>query len=123
LKPAGENGTFLQQIKFRSAEILSETSVKVGDVQLKHREDYVVLPPYTSETVDVSGGLVFVGYGVVSTDLKRDDLAGLDLKGKTVVMLGGQPDGVDVAAWRIATSPQVRTRKSSRTWRRCDHHR
>ena len=28
-----------------------------------------MLPPYSSETVDVSGGLVFVGYGVVSTDL------------------------------------------------------
>ena len=89
---------------------MPETSVKVGDVQLKHREDYVVLPPYTSETVDVAGGLVFVGYGVVSTDLKRDDLAGLDLKGKIVVMLGGGPDGVDAAAWRTATSPQVRTR-------------
>jgi Zn-dependent M28 family amino/carboxypeptidase len=110
LKPAGENGTYLQQIKFRSAEILPETSIKVGEVQLKHREDYVVLPPYTSETVDVSGGLVFVGYGVVSADLKRDDLASLDLKGKTVVMIGGAPDGVDMAAWRTATSPQVRTR-------------
>jgi len=109
LKPAGENGAFLQQIKFRSAEILPETSVKVGDIQLKQREDYVVLPPYISETVDVSGGLVFVGYGVVSTELKRDDLAGLDLKGKIVIMLGGQPDGVDAAAWRTATSPQVRT--------------
>jgi len=117
LKPAGENGTFLQQIKFRSAEILPEastngtaTEIKVGNVQLNQREDYVVLPPYISETVDVSGGLVFVGYGVVSTDLKRDDLAGLDLKGKIVVMLGGAPDGVDAAAWRTATAPQVRTR-------------
>lgn len=110
LKPAGENGTYLQQIKFRSAEILPETSLKVGDVQLKHKEDYVVLPPYTSETVDVSGGLVFVGFGVVSTDLKRDDLAGLDLKGKIVVLLGGAPDGVDAAAWKAATSPGVRTR-------------
>ena len=50
LKPAGENGAFLQQIKFRSAEILPETSVKVGDVQLKQREDYVVLPPYISDS-------------------------------------------------------------------------
>lgn len=72
-------------------------------VQLKHREDYVVLPPYTSETVDVSGELVF-GYGVVSTDLKRDDMSGLDLKGKIVMMLGGQPDGVDAAAWSTVTS-------------------
>ena len=110
LKPAGDDGSYLQQIKFRSAELLPETSIKVGEVQLKHRDDYVVLPPYTSETVDVSGGLVFIGYGVFSTDLGRDDLAGLDLKGKTVVMLGGRPDGVDAAAWRVATSPPVRTR-------------
>ncbi len=111
LKPAGENGTYLQQIKFRSAEVLPASSVKVGDAQLNHRDDYVVLPPYASETVDVSGGIVFVGYGVVSPELKRDDLAGLDLKGKIVIVLGGQPAGVDATLWRTATSPQVRTRR------------
>jgi hypothetical protein len=26
------------------------------------------------------------------------------------LLLGGQPDGVDLAAWRVATSPQVRTK-------------
>jgi hypothetical protein len=108
LKPAGENGTYLQSIKFKAAQILPETSVKVGDVLLKHADDYVILPPYTSEQADASGALVFVGYGVVSPELKRDDLAGLDLKGKVVVLLTGQPDGVDAAAWKRATNPQVR---------------
>ena len=109
LKPAGDNGTYLQQIKFKSAEVLPESSVKVGDVQLKHGADYVILPPYTAETVDLSGGVVFAGFGVVSPDLKRDDLAGLDLKGKIVVILGGQPAGVNDEAWKRAISPQVRT--------------
>ena len=59
---------------------------------LKHGEDYVIVPPYTSEQVDVTGGVVFVGYGVVSPELKRDDLAGLDLKDKVVIVLSGQPD-------------------------------
>jgi peptidase M28-like protein len=108
LKPAGENGTYLQPIKFRSAAILPESSVKIGDVALQHVEDYVVLPPYSSEKVDVNGGVVFAGYGVVSADLKRDDLAGLDLKDKVVVILGGQPAGVDTTAWRRATNPQAR---------------
>src|SRR5688572_28992841 len=31
LKPAGENGTYLQPIKFRSAAALPESSIKVGD--------------------------------------------------------------------------------------------
>lgn len=108
LKPAGDNGTYLQAIKFRSAAVMPETSVKVGDVSLQHGPDYVIAPPYTSEKVDLTGGVVFVGYGVVSPDLKRDDLAGLDLKDKVVVVLSGQPSGVDATAWRRAASPQTR---------------
>jgi Zn-dependent M28 family amino/carboxypeptidase len=108
LKPAGENGTYLQPIKFRSAQVLAETSVKIGDAALKHGEDFVILPPYNSEKVDASGGIVFGGFGVVSPELKRDDFAGLDLKGKVVMIMGGQPDGVDAAAWKRATNPQAR---------------
>jgi Zn-dependent M28 family amino/carboxypeptidase len=108
LKPGGENGTYLQPIKFKSAQVLPESSFKVGEVVFKHGEDYILVPPYTSEQVDKTGGVVFVGYGVVSPELKRDDLAGLELKDKIVITLGGQPDGVDEAAWRRATSPQTR---------------
>ncbi|MDQ3665417.1 MAG: M28 family peptidase [Acidobacteriota bacterium] len=108
LKPGGENGCYLQPIKFRSAQVLTESSFTVEDVAFKHGEDYIVLPPYTSETVQSTGGVVFVGYGVVSPELKRDDLAGLDLKGKIVVILNGQPAGVEAAAWRRVTNPQNR---------------
>lgn len=108
LKPAGENGTYLQQIEFRSAGAMPESSVKFGDVSLSHGEDYVLLPPYTSEKIDAAGGVVFLGYGVVSPELKRDDLAGLDLKDKIVVITNGMPAGVDAAAWQKATNPQNR---------------
>lgn len=105
LKPGGDNGTYLQTIKFRSAEVLPESSVKIGDVALRHRDDYVLVPPYASDQVDATGGVVFAGYGVVSTDLKRNDLEGLEVKGKIVIILGGQPAGVDDAAWKRATAP------------------
>ncbi len=108
LKPGGDNGTYLQPIKFKSAQVLPESSFKVGDVALKHGEDYVVAPPYTSEEVNSTGGIVFIGYGVVSTELKRDDLAGLELKDKVVIILNGQPEGVDASVWRRATNPQTR---------------
>jgi hypothetical protein len=108
LKPAGENGTYLQPIKFKSAQVLAESSVKVGDAALKHGEEYVLLPPITYDQADITGGIVFAGFGVVSQELKRDDLAGIDLKDKVVVILGGQPDGVDAAAWKRATNPQAR---------------
>ena len=108
LKPGGDNGTYLQPIKFRSAQVLSTSSVKVGDAVLQHATDYVILPPYTSDQVDVTGDVVFAGFGVVSPELNRDDFAGLDLKGKIVIILGGQPDGVNEAAWKRATNPQMR---------------
>ena len=108
LKPAGENGTYLQPIKFKSAEVLTDSKLTVGDAALSHGTDYVLLPPYTSSEVNVTSDIVFIGYGVVSEELKRDDLAGLDLKGKVVVLLNGQPAGVDQAAWRRATNPQAR---------------
>jgi hypothetical protein len=108
LKPGGDNGTYLQQIKFKSAMVMSTSTAKIGDTELKHGTDYVLLPPYTSDQYDVNGGVVFVGYGVVSTELQRDDLAGLDVKGKVVIMLGGQPpSNVDAAAWRKASNPQA----------------
>jgi hypothetical protein len=110
LKPAGENGTYLQSIKFRASQVQAESTVNIGDAPLKHGEDYIILPPYTSEQWDATGEVVFVGFGVVSTDLKRDDLAGLDLKGKIAVVLGGQPAGVDAAGWKRATSPLMRGR-------------
>ena len=61
LKPAGENGTYLQAIKFKSAQVLAESSVKIGDIALKHGEDYVILPPLTFDQVDVSAVLCSPG--------------------------------------------------------------
>src|SRR5688500_290839 len=34
LKPGGDNGSYLQSIKFRSAQVLAGSSVKIGDVAL-----------------------------------------------------------------------------------------
>ena len=108
LKPAGENGTYFQQVKFKSSEVLPESSLSIGNISFKHGEDYVLLPPYSADKVVATSDVIFVGYGVVSEELKRDDLAGLELNGKVVVLLNGQPNGVDPTAWRRATNPQAR---------------
>ena len=66
LKPAGENGTYLQPIKFKSAEVLTESKLTIGDASLSHGADYVLLPPYSASEVNVTSELVFVGFGVVA---------------------------------------------------------
>ena len=110
LKPLGDAGSYLQAIKFRVSQVQPETVIRAGQsATLKHGEDFALPPPYTYEQADAAGGLVVVGFGVVSPELKRDDLAALDLKDKIVVVFNGRPKGVDAPAWAKATNPQTRT--------------
>jgi hypothetical protein len=51
--------------------------------------------PPTRRTAD--GEIVFLGYGLSSTNPKRDDFAGMPLEGKVVVVVNGAPAGVDSA--------------------------
>ena len=107
LKPGGDGSTYLQQIKFRIETALPESSLKVGETTFNFRTDFIFVPPLPSEAQNVSGPIVFVGYGVVSDELKRDDLAGIDVKGKIVVVLKGKPNNVDVATWDRAAAEEV----------------
>jgi hypothetical protein len=51
--------------------------------------------PPTKRVAD--GEIAFLGYGLTDSSLKRDDLAGLSLQGKVVVVINGAPAGVDSA--------------------------
>ena len=107
LKPAGDAGAYLQAIKFKSEQVQPDSSFKAGDTVFKLKDDFVFAPPFPAEPKDVSAGLVFAGYGVVSPEVKRDDLAGIDVKGKIVLILNGKPKNVDEAAWAKASNPQA----------------
>jgi hypothetical protein len=100
LKPLGK-ASYMQPITFRETQFLPETSFKMGEEQFTLGPDYVVTPPYSGDKT-VSGQLVFVAYGLISNVPKRDDLAGMDVKGKIVVMLEGPPKNVDKLAWSKA---------------------
>jgi hypothetical protein len=107
LKPAGENGTYFQAVPFRSSELLPETKLVAGGETLALGKEFVPSPPFASDVVDASGQLAFVGYGVASDELKRDDFAGLDLKGKIAVIMFGKPKNVDEQAWSKASGQQA----------------
>src|ERR1041385_2897095 len=101
LKPAGEKNSFLQPIKFRDMEFLPETSFKIGDQPLKMGPEFIIEPPYSGDK-SASGQMVFIAYGMVTNTPKRNDLAGVDLKGKVVVMMDGPPAMVSKDAWKKA---------------------
>jgi hypothetical protein len=101
LKPLGSNGSYFQPIKFREFQFLPETSMMVGTETYKLGPDFIVTPPLSGDK-SISGNLVFVAYGLISSTPKRNDLAGLNLKGKIVMMLQGPPRIVSKDSWKKA---------------------
>jgi hypothetical protein len=98
LKPLGDKGSYLQKIDFKETVATPETSLKIGDDLLVHGTDFAYLPENNGNK-DVSGDLVFIAYGMQTVTPKRDDLAGLDVKGKVVVMLEGPPSYIPKKIW------------------------
>jgi Zn-dependent M28 family amino/carboxypeptidase len=94
----GNHGSYFQSVPAVNIELDAAKShatfgTKSGTLAPKYLDDMVYFTPaYGSEKVKVSNApLVFVGYGVVAPEYHWDDYAGLDVKGKTVVILVNDP--------------------------------
>ena len=97
LKPAGVSG-YMQPVKFHSRKIVEEQSslalVRDGRTEpLVLGEDATIgLRVDPAETLEAP--MAFVGYGLTVPELKLDDLAGQDLKGKIAVYVSGGPASI-----------------------------
>lgn len=104
LQPAGENGGWYQRVPFRRAvtEGAPQFALTRGGKteSLKVGEDLSIRPSVTERERRLSAELVFVGTGLQDRKLGLDDFAGLDVRGKIVVVVGGAPANLpsDVAA-------------------------
>lgn len=98
LQPAAADGTFLQpvgMVELTLDETVSGISFQNGetDMAMTLGTDAVIWSKRQTEdemTFDASE-LVFVGYGVVAPEYGWNDYEGLDVEGKTVVMLVNDP--------------------------------
>lgn len=96
LKPAGDDGTYLQRINFTQAH-LDQSSVQLilsseeGETELSYPKQFLTGANPVAEHALLTGKLIFVGYGIVAPELSHDDYAGLDVAGKVVVALSGKP--------------------------------
>lgn len=98
LKPLGDKGSFLQKIDFKETVFTPETMFKAGDDTYKFGADYGFLPFY-NEDQNASGEMVFIAYGIQAKSINRDDLRGINVAGKIVVMLDGPPVNVSTEDW------------------------
>jgi Zn-dependent M28 family amino/carboxypeptidase len=101
LKPAGDNGTYFQNINFVGMKARGEETTfsfvpaSGSPTVLKYADDYVVFNPSLTPTADIDASLVFVGYGASAPEFNWDDYAGADVKGKVIVCIVGDPPSDD----------------------------
>ena len=95
LEPGGVGGSYLQPIRFRRGSVVpGSTGLTVDGRRLEAGTDFAVAPLVEAGEIDLEAPLVFAGFGIHAPDLGYDDLAGLDLAGKWVVVLPGSPEGL-----------------------------
>lgn len=104
LKPIDSSGSYFQSVGFTVARIADTSRLTVGKVSLSHLDEFVVSRPAPSVSQDVRAGVVLVGFGVVSEELGRNDLEGVDVNGRIAVLLRGTPRDVDAKTWAQISS-------------------
>ncbi|QBL09951.1 M28 family peptidase [Rheinheimera sp. D18] len=99
LKPAGENDSYYQRVPMRKARLAANSAkftlhVDGKNTELSYPKAFFTGPNMQHAATDVTAPLVFAGYGMVSDEFSINDYAGLDVKGKIVVILAGRPDSL-----------------------------
>jgi Zn-dependent M28 family amino/carboxypeptidase len=101
LKPGNTDGTYVQKVPLvgitgTQAKPLV-VSGKAG-ATFKWRDEVVAWTKHVADGASIENSdLVFVGYGVVAPEYNWDDFKGVDLKGKTMVVLVNDPQVPDPA--------------------------
>src|ERR1700692_4340335 len=101
LQPGGDNGSYFQQVRFVGMKVKpAETSFTFlpfkGDAQqLTYGDDYTVTNQQGTAAVDVDAPIGVVGYGATAPEFGWDDYAGVDVKGKVILCIVGDPPSDD----------------------------
>ncbi len=96
LAPGNTDGTFIQQVPMVGITPSQDShlTLRKGNETrvLTYRDDVVAWTKHVVDRVSVDDSeLVFVGYGVQAPEFNWDDYKGVDVKGKTLVMLINDP--------------------------------
>ncbi len=102
LKPGNTDGTYVQKVPLIGITPDPNMTLafkKAGkEEKLKFKDDFVAWTKHVAESAALDNSeLVFVGYGVQAPEYSWDDFKGVDVKGKTLIMLIGDPPVQDPA--------------------------
>lgn len=100
LAPAGENGTYFQDVPMVGMKTLPGTTFVLAPangapLDLKPLDDYVTTNEQQTESVEIDAPIVFVGYGIAAPEYQWDDYKGYDLEGKVALLFVNEPMSED----------------------------
>jgi len=88
----GNGDSFLQKVALMEITADPDMTMVIGDNNFAYKEDMVASSKREQSSVSLEDSeLVFVGYGVNAPEYDWNDYEGLDVEGKTVVMLINDP--------------------------------
>lgn len=92
----GNNGSFYQDVPMVELNAIPEEKMTIegdaGKVELTVGEEFVAFSERVEEEISLeSSEIVFAGFGIVAPEYDWNDYEGLDVKGKTVIVLVNDP--------------------------------
>jgi Zn-dependent M28 family amino/carboxypeptidase len=100
LKPAGDNGSYLQKVPLVGITTQPETQFslvpkKSAAMNLKPLDEYIAYDQTQQAQSDIDADIVYVGYGIEAPEYNWDDYKGTDVRGKVLLMLVNEPPSED----------------------------
>ena len=94
LQPGNPDGTWVQKVDLigYTSHPTARLTARGKSIPLSYPDDYIANSRHErAETKVDNSDVVFVGYGVVAPEYGWDDYKGVDVKGKTILMLINDP--------------------------------
>jgi hypothetical protein len=96
LEPAGTDGSYFQPVPLRRAWLEDGAAFMrlerdADSVEFRFVDEFYMGPSTAHASVDLAAPMVFAGYGIDAPPLEYNDYEGLDVAGRIVVILAGQP--------------------------------
>ncbi|MBU8893390.1 MAG: M28 family peptidase [Bacteroidales bacterium] len=95
LEPAN-NGSYIQEVPMVEVTNSPDKRMKINlwnaAIELNHEDDFVAFSKQLTDNIKVRNSeMIFVGYGIVAPEYNWNDYEGINVKGKTVVVLVNDP--------------------------------
>ena len=109
LEPAGDNGTYYQKVPLYAVHTIEDQTkfsfvpASGAPVDLTYGSEYVTKDETGAATADIDAPIVFVGYGIDAPEYHWNDFAGVDVKGKVLLVIVNQPPSDDPSFFKGKT--------------------